>query len=129
MSGKTEYFPMFTDISGKKILVIGGGTIATRRVTTLLRFTDSVTVVSPDISESLEAFRAEGRINLICDVYRPELLDGAELVLACTSDNKTNGKIYDDCRSRGITVNVCSDKDKCDFYFPGVVITDNVVVG
>ncbi|MCQ2500970.1 MAG: bifunctional precorrin-2 dehydrogenase/sirohydrochlorin ferrochelatase, partial [Lachnospiraceae bacterium] len=40
-----------------------------------------------------------------------------------------NSGIYSVCKCLGIQVNVCSDKNKCDFYFPGVVHADNVVVG
>ena len=42
-----RYFPMFIDLSDKKIIVVGGGKIATRRVTTLLQFTRNITVIAP----------------------------------------------------------------------------------
>ena len=53
MGGKKPYFPMFVDISKKKILVIGGGKIAERRVETLLKFADNITVISPEMTERL----------------------------------------------------------------------------
>ena len=53
MGGKKPYFPMFVDVSKKKILVIGGGKIAERRVETLLKFADNITVISPEMTERL----------------------------------------------------------------------------
>ena len=50
-------------------------------------------------------------------------------MLACTDDPQLNSEIFGVCRCLGILVNVCSDRRKCDFYFPGVVSRDHVVVG
>ena len=47
---KKPYFPLFTDISDKKIVVVGGGKIATRRVDTLLEFADDISVAAPEAS-------------------------------------------------------------------------------
>ena len=50
-------------------------------------------------------------------------------MIAATNDAQINNAIYDTCRKQGILVNVCSDKQKCDFYFPGIAMKDQVVVG
>ena len=42
-----RYFPMFIDLSDKKIVVVGGGNIATRRIRTLLQFTRNITAIEP----------------------------------------------------------------------------------
>ena len=57
------------------------------------------------------------------------IIENADLVLACTDDPELNGEIYSVCKCLGIPVNVCSDRRKCDFYFPGIVARDNVVIG
>ena len=80
------YFPMFVDLTDKKVVVVGAGTIAKRRIRTLIEFTDHLVVIAPE-------------------------------------------DIHSACRCLGITVNVCSDKNKCDFYFPGIAIRDNLVAG
>ena len=48
------YFPMFVDLTGKNVLVAGGGRIALRRVTTLLRFGAAIRVVAPQLCGDLE---------------------------------------------------------------------------
>ena len=50
----TPYFPLFINLSGKKILVAGGGKIALRRVRTLMRFGADIRIVSPVLCAELE---------------------------------------------------------------------------
>lgn len=56
-------------------------------------------------------------------------LDGMDLVLAATNDVLVDQEIYSLCKKMKIPVNVASDKQKCDFFFPGIVQDENVVVG
>ena len=51
------------------------------------------------------------------------------MVLAVTNNRGLNEEIYHACKEEGIYVNVASDKDLCDFYFPGICLKDDVVVG
>lgn len=60
-----SYFPMFVDISHWKILVAGGGVIATRRVKTLLKFQAQITVVAPKVTEELQLLAKEKQIKLL----------------------------------------------------------------
>lgn len=59
---------------------------------------------------------------------REDIYDAA-LVIAATNDNKVNQEIYTACKCLGIPVNVCADKTRCDFYFPGIAENDDFVVG
>ena len=63
------YFPMFVDISEMKIIVVGGGTIATRRIKTLLQFASDITVIAPDVTDSLKLLETEGKIFLLHREY------------------------------------------------------------
>ena len=54
------YFPMFVDISTKRILVIGGGKIAARRVRTLLKFAEHIEVTAPEICDEMKCLRQCG---------------------------------------------------------------------
>lgn len=123
------YFPLFVDISQKKVIVIGGGRIAERRVKTLLGFTEYIQVVSPVLTEKLRCLAERGRIGWVKKSYMPEMLDGSDIVLAATNDISCNEQIVEDCNSRGILVNTAHKKELCDFYFPAVVVKENVVAG
>lgn len=128
MSGK-PYFPLFVDLSETDVLVVGAGRIALRRVKTLLDFAGRVTVVAPAVCDELEALAAAGGVALRRRAFEERDLEGAGLVLAATNDAALNARIARLARTRGIPVNVGSDKSLCDFYFPGVARRGSVVVG
>lgn len=123
------YFPMFIDLKDKKILVAGGGSIALRRVRTLLKFGADVSIVSPRLCEELIQLEEEGEITVELREYRTGDIDGAEIVLAATDNHEVNRRIWEECRAAGITVNTADDRNLCDFYFPSVVMTDDTVIG
>ena len=122
-------FPLFVDLSEKRAVFVGGGTIALRRVRTLLPFVGDLVVYAPDFSPELERFAVDGALTLVRKTYDPSVLDGADIVFACTNSLELNDEVWAECKRRGLLVNVCSDRYKCDFFFPGVVQCDNVVVG
>lgn len=123
------YFPMFIDLTDKKILVAGGGTIALRRIRTLLKFGADIRVIAPELCEELVQLEEEGKITAEHREYRADDIDGVQVVLAATDDHEVNRKIWEECRTAGILVNVADDKSLCDFYFPSVVMTDEAVIG
>lgn len=120
---------MFIDLSDKKVVVAGAGTIAKRRIRTLVDFTDHLVVIAPEVNKELKDLEAEGRLTILRKNYEREDIYDAALVIAATNDRKVNQDIYSACKCLGILVNVCNDKNKCDFYFPGIVSDENVVVG
>lgn len=126
---RKPYFPMFVDLSGKKIVTVGGGTIAARRVKTLCTFAEDITVIAPDISEELQEMERFGQIRIVRRPVRLEDIESADLVLAATNDHALNERLYAHCRVKGICVNVASDKEKCDFFFPGICRQKDLVIG
>ena len=125
----TPFFPLFVDLSRRRALVVGGGRIAARRVKALAQFCPSVTVVAPAIHPDLSALAGEGRVAVRERAYRPEDLDTADLVLACTDDAALNAAIAGACHDRGIPVNDASDRHNCDFLFPGIARRGRIVAG
>ena len=123
------YFPMFIDLSDKNIVVAGGGNIATRRVKTLLKFTRNITVVATKVTQELMDLGKAGTVNLHIRPVKRSDFAMAFMVIAATNDWKLNDEIYRVCKEEGIYVNVADDKSKCDFYFPGIYMQDEVVVG
>ena len=120
---------MFIDLSDKNIVVAGGGNIATRRVKTLLKFTRNITVVATKVTQELMDLGKAGTVNLHIRPVKRSDFAMAFMVIAATNDWKLNDEIYRVCKEEGIYVNVADDKSKCDFYFPGIYMQDEVVVG
>ena len=123
------FFPVFLDISDKRAVFVGGGTIAFRRIRTLLPFAGDIVVYAPEFTSELERFALDGALELVRQTYEESVLDNADIVFACTNDSELNDEIWAACKRRHIPVNVCSDRYKCDFYFPGVVQNSGLVVG
>lgn len=126
----TTYFPLFFNMEGREIRVFGGGNIAARRVKTLLEFGAKVSVVAPQITEELEKLAGQQeKLSLEYRRYRCGELTGEWLVLAATDDHNVNDTVFQECRQKQILVNVSSDKEKCDFYFPGIAKAGDITVG
>ncbi len=130
----TRYFPLFVDISGMKILVVGGGHVAARRIRTLLAFARDITVIAPEIHPDLQLLIREKKLRLHQECYTPSALEGADLVLAATDRREVNEAVVRDCREREkkehrrILVNTADHQAACDFYFPSVILEDEVIV-
>ena len=129
-----SYFPMFIDIEGKHILVVGAGKIALRRVQTLLQFRALIKVIAKEIpKEQKEAFHllvSEGKIVLEEKAFEEsDLTEAFFLVLAATNVKKLNHEICMLCRKRKILANTATDRTDCDFYFPAVAVQEELVVG
>lgn len=123
------FFPMFVDLSDKNIVVVGGGAVAARRAKTLLPFTRNITVVAPKVTAEVHELGKTGQVRLFIRPVKRSDFANAYMVIAATSDRKLNDDIYRVCKEEGIYVNVASDRDKCDFCFPGIYMQDDFVVG
>ena len=132
---KRNYFPMFFDISQKRILVVGGGTIATRRIKTLLKFTDHLTVIAPDFSEELQQLKENKEFNGLVFLHQPfteeteKMLDQMDLVFTATDCTELNQRIVALCHEKHVLVNTADDKNACDFFFPSVIEKEGIVIG
>lgn len=125
-----HYFPIFIDLSKKKCIVYGGGAIAARRVSGLLRFGAQVTVYAPRLGEGVRELLLmyPEMLTLREQPYRPGIPD-ADFVFSCTDDRGVDAAVYEECRARKIPVNIASDQSMCDFYFPALVEQEDMVIG
>ena len=123
------YFPMFIDLSDKNIVVVGGGNIATRRVKTLLSFTRNIRVIAPKVTMEMMELGKAGYVELITRPVKRTDFAMAYMVIAATNDRKLNDEIHRICRQEGVYVNVASEREQCDFYFPGIYMEEGLVVG
>ncbi len=81
-----------------------------------------------DDSRSLGTGQA-GKIQIQPRPVKKSDFSMAYMVLAVTNNSELNEEIYRICKEEGIYVNVASDKNLCDFYFPGICLKDDIVVG
>ncbi|MCD7744476.1 MAG: bifunctional precorrin-2 dehydrogenase/sirohydrochlorin ferrochelatase [Lachnospiraceae bacterium] len=125
------FFPLFADLSGKEILVVGAGRIAERRIRALDGFAAHITVVAPDILP--EILPKDGNEGALLSVFHRSFietdLEGKDLVLAATNDAALNRYIRELCQEKNLPVNVCTDASLCDFQFPSIIECGKVVIG
>lgn len=102
-------------------MVVGGGAVAERKVEGLLAARAAVTVVSPKLSEALEARVARREIEVERRRYRRGDLAGASLAFVATGDTRLAAAIAREGRSQGVWVNAADDPEHCDFFLPSVL--------
>lgn len=122
-------FPLFVETKGRKVLVIGGGKIATRRVNTLCQFDFEIDVLSPKISEEIKEKVNEGRVNHIEANYDDQYVSGYFIVTPCTDNSEVNKKAGEFAKKTGAFVSVADDQSLCDFFFPAIAVNDDITVG
>jgi siroheme synthase-like protein len=116
--------PLCLDVSGKRILLIGGGKVALHKATALFRFTGEATVISPTFADGFDALP----FTRVRKTYEPADLKGAFLVYICTEDEKLNAEIKAECTALGILSSVCDNPALCDFISPAVWKSDNMSI-
>ncbi|MBA5762926.1 siroheme synthase [Vibrio sp. 404] len=117
-----QYFPMFLDLKGKPVLVVGGGEVACRKVETLVRAGAIVTIISPAIEDFLQTLVSQGECQWQQNFYSNEVMDSKFVQVWATTDNpQLNHQVYRDAKKRGILVNVVDDLPYCDFITPSIV--------
>ncbi len=123
-------FPLFVDLNERKVLVVGGGNIAERRVRVLCEFGATILLVCKECTDFLHSMAEEKRILLEKRPYCKEDCTGAYMVLAATGDAALNEQIVHDAHHFGALANACHNKSLCDFYFPGIAYKgESIVVG
>lgn len=119
------HFPLFVSLFGRKVVVIGAGTIAARRIGVLQRFGADIHVIAPEISQTID------RSGITCQVrtFAPQDLDGAFLVVAATNDRAVNHKIAMQCKQHQIPVSVADCAGESTFYFPAICEGGGLIAG
>src|ERR1700680_1094768 len=114
-------FPMFVKLEGRRVLVVGAGSVGEAKIESLLATSASVRVVAPKATPRVREWAREGRIEWEAREYRPADFAGVFLVIAATGSSALHDDIYAEARSRGVLCNAVDEPERCDFYFPAVV--------
>jgi uroporphyrin-III C-methyltransferase/precorrin-2 dehydrogenase/sirohydrochlorin ferrochelatase len=116
-----EYLPAFLNIRDKSCLVVGGGDVARRKVSLLLRAGAQVHVVAPEIAPSLQDMLREQGGTFRPGAYEPADLEGRTLVIAATDDASLHASIHAECSARQLPLNVVDSPELCSFIFPSII--------
>ena len=109
-------YPVFLDLAGVRVLLVGGGAVAYRKAGSLADAGAVITVVAPEVVAELATLAAE--------VLRRPYVGGEaaayQLVITATDDVAVNARVAADARAAGVWVNSADDPVNCSFILPAV---------
>lgn len=122
MNERLQYFvPISLNCNNKICCVVGGGSIAERKVKGLIGSGACITVISPNITPDLQVLADHKQLHWVNRVYREGDLQGAFLVYATTNQREVNNAVAHEARQRGILVNMVDRSEETDFITPGIL--------
>ncbi len=128
MNSKSSYFPVFIDVSEKKVLLLGGGKIAKDKLEKLLDFTTNIKIVSKEFSDTMLKLIKKNHLCHERREYRVSDLDGTDIVISAVDDIKLQEKIYQQTRSKRVLVNSVDSKEFCDFIFGAYIKDEDLII-
>jgi len=118
---RQRYFPIALRLDGARVLVVGGGEVAARKLRLLRRAEPVIEMVAATLNEELESLRRQGAIALIAERFQSSQVEGCRLVVAATDDKQLNREVAAAARARNIPVNVVDDPEPSTFITPAIV--------
>ena len=123
-----QALPIFFNIKNRLCVVIGGGDVATRKVTMLLKASAAITLYSPEICHELDAMANAGKIKYVKAGFVENQLAGACLVISATDNEAVNIAVSVAAKAKGIPVNVVDSPELCTFTMGSIVDRSPVVI-
>ena len=122
------YYPLYLEMNRRRCLVIGGGAVAERKIASLLEAGAKVTVISPDVTETVARWSKDSSIQFLARRYQRGDVKGHELVFVATNDGSVNAQVHQDGKEDGVWVNAADDPEHCDFILPSVLRRGDLTV-
>lgn len=122
------YYPAFIEMEGKRVLVVGGGRVAQRKIEVLLAHGAKVQVISKGLTPTLNRYLEEGRIDFLGQEFQEERLEGAFMVMAATDDPVLNHRVSEKARARGLLVNAVDQPSDCNFIVPSILRRGDLLI-
>lgn len=123
-----QYFPIFTKLDNKPVLIVGGGDVALRKCQALLQAGADITLVAPEFCQQLTALSASGNVTLIEDYFDEHHVNHQSLIIAATDIETVNQAVVNAANKQNIFVNVVDDQPKCNFIFPSIVDRNPITI-
>lgn len=114
-------YPIYINLLDKPCLIVGGGTVAERKVGSLLDYGAKVKLISPEVTLAIKNYAQKGLITWEERTFQPDDLENIFLVYIATNNNETNHLIAHLCKNKKILFNAVDDPPNCDFFVPSIV--------
>jgi len=116
-----DFLPIFMSLKGRSCLVVGGGEVASRKASLLIDAGAEVTVVAPELANTLQLWSSDGRVNHRQAEFAPSDLEGVALVIAATDSEAVNRQVSELAQARALPVNVVDNPSLCSFVMPSII--------
>ena len=123
-----QALPIFFNIKNRHCVVIGGGDVAMRKVSMLLKASAAITLYSPTICHELQALVDEQKIKFVQANFEASQLQGACMVIAATDDEVVNEAVSIAAKAQNIPVNVVDAPALCTFTMGSIIDRSPVVI-
>src|SRR4029077_15387554 len=114
-------FPAFLKLENRLVIVIGGASIVTQKMHTVLQAGARARVISPELHPHLAEYVRRREIDWHPKPFSPDDLEGAFLVIAANSIRELNTSVFAEAERRNILCNSVDDIDHCHFYYGSVL--------
>ena len=123
-----SYYPILLELGGKKVLVVGGGRVAQRKIETLLEYGALIFIISRELTPNLKRLVEDKKITRLGTDFREQDLDEAFLVIAATDDKRLNHKISESAQKRGQLINAVDQPVDCNYIVPSIVKKGDLLI-
>ncbi|WP_430389577.1 siroheme synthase CysG [Dyella sp. 20L07] len=116
-----KLYPLFADLTGRHVLVVGGGVVGERKAAALLDAGARVAVGAPELTPTLQQWAGEGRVQWLVGRFEEGWLHNQWLVIAATNDTALHVRIAELAEARQLLVNVVDDAERSSFHVPAII--------
>jgi precorrin-2 dehydrogenase/sirohydrochlorin ferrochelatase len=122
------FYPIYLNLTGRRVVVVGGGDVAERKIESLFGTGAVINVISPQLTSRILALASENQIELQQRAYEEGDCAGAALVFSATDNPAVSRTVFDDCRRMGALVNSADQPVLCDFIMPAVMRRGDIAI-
>jgi len=115
------FYPVYLNLRGKRVVIIGGGLVAERKIESLLETGAQIIVFSPEVTTRIAGLADGKQIELHRRAYAHGDCAGAALVFSATDDPEVSRAVYKEATALGVFVNTADQPRLCSFIMPAVV--------
>jgi precorrin-2 dehydrogenase/sirohydrochlorin ferrochelatase len=115
------FYPVYLNLKGRRVVVIGGGEIAERKIESLLDSGASVIVISPEVTPHIASLFEQKRIEIRNRAYIQGDCSDAALVFSATGDPEISRTVHEEATALGVFINTADQPAQCSFIMPAVV--------
>ncbi len=116
-----DLLPLFHNLNGRRCVMVGGGSVALRKIRPLIEVGAKVEIIAPEINTAITDLAEKHSLCLYQRKFNNADLEGAALVIAATDDKQLNKQVSEQAQKLNIPVNVVDQPELCSVVFPSIV--------